>query len=76
MVRIEVGFANLLFQGGNGLPADAAAERFLQFRVDHLSEAAEFPLDRLRLLHENLEDAILRPLQVNKVVTEHVVAGL
>ena len=73
---IEISGGDGTHQPLNLRAADAGAECSGKLGVDHLRQAAKFPLDRFGLPHQCLEDAIFGTLRVDKVVTVHLRFGL
>jgi hypothetical protein len=73
---IEVGGGDLTDQSVNLRAADALAERLGELGINHLRQAAEFPLDRVCLPYEHLENTIFGTLGVDEVVTVHLRFGL
>ena len=55
---------------------DASAHCRLQPALDDLGEASQLLANRLRLAHEDLEYPVLGTLEVDEVMTEHLVVGL
>src|SRR5712691_385604 len=73
---IEVGSGDLTDQPVNLRAANTLAERPGELGINHLRQAAEFPLDHVCLPYEHLENTIFGTLGVDEVVTVHLRFGL
>ena len=73
---VQVRFLDLLGELVGGRVADAASKESLHIVVDDLRQAAQLPLDPLRLPDQHLENAVLGPLGQDEVVTAHFPSGL
>ena len=74
--RVEVGRVNLLLKCIDLVATDSSFQRVRQPHVNDLGEAAEFLLDRLGLADQSDQNAVLWPLLVDEVMTEHLIARL